>query len=356
MKLAIVHDWICEIGGAERVLIELHKLWPEAPIYTLLYDSAAIRRWLPNATIIASPLQKLWFRHHYYPSLAPLMPSAIESFDLSDYDTVLSNSVSFAKGIVIRPRTRHLCYCYSPTRMLWDRAPSYERKGLVSRLYRHVVRQWDFSAAQRPDQMLAISQTAADRIEKFYRRNAIVIPPPTREILSESLGVKNGNYLFVGRLVPHKNLETLINAFVKLKRPLMIVGDGPLKKKLQVVSSKLQANIQFMGILSDEELDKLYFTARAVIIPNEEDWGLTAAEAMAHGTPVLALRSGGATETVVEGVTGEFFNDAIPEAIADCVHRFENSRDRYNSRTLMTHASQWSSEKFATRMRTIIEK
>lgn len=365
MKLALIHDWFVGIGGAERVLIELHKLWPHAPIHMLFFDPKSVKQWLPNATIITSPLQKFWFRQRYYPLLAPFMPSAMESFDFSHYDTVLSNAVTFAKGIVVRPSTRHISYCYSPSRMLWDRHAAYERGSVPGRLFRHFLRQWDFAAAQRPDQLLAISQTAAQRISTSYRRDAMVIPPPTKiPVISNQLSVvshRNGKlktenfFLFVGRLVPHKNLEVLVHAFAKLKKPLIIVGAGTLRRKLQTTSDTLQADVQFLGWVGDEELDNLYALARAVIIPNEEDWGLTAVESMMHGTPVLALRAGGVTETVVEGITGEFFDDAIPQAIADCVHRFESRRDAYHQPTLMTHASQWSSEKFATRMRAIIE-
>jgi glycosyltransferase involved in cell wall biosynthesis len=353
VKLAIVHDWIIGIGGAERVLIALHRLWPDAPIYTLLYRPGTVRAFLPGATIIASGLQHIPGASRIYPWLAPFMPSATESLDLSNYDTVLSSSVLFSKGIIVRPGTRHLCYCYSPSRMLWDRNASYERRGIASRLYRHALRSWDFAAAQRPDELIAISHTAARRIEKYYRRSAVVVPPPTHvpEIVEN---IQSEPYfLVVARLVPHKMLDEVLAAFAKLRQKLIIVGDGPLKRHVRRKATK---NVQLVGAVSDAELSRLYAACSAVILPNEEDWGLTAVEAMARGKPVLALRRGGATETVIEGVTGEFFDDPIPEAIGEGVHRIVATLDRYDPAYIRTHALQFGEEQFALRMRTLVER
>lgn len=281
------------------------------------------------------------------------MPSAIESLDLSNYDTVISSSVLFAKGVIVRPGTRHLCYCYSPSRMLWDRSNTYERQGMFSRIYRHILRSWDQAAAQRPDQMIAISQTVADRIAKYYRRSAIVIPPPTRT-MSEGIAPDRTDeyYLIVSRMVPHKSLDMALDAFAKLRYRLVVVGDGPLRAKLQ---HRARANITFTGWVNDEVLDGLYEHCRAVIVPNEEDWGFTAVEAMMHGKPVLALRKGGATETIIEGVTGEFFDDPIPEALADGIKRLKNNYTQYDPAHIRVHASQYGESQFSSRMRTLVE-
>jgi glycosyltransferase involved in cell wall biosynthesis len=361
MKLAIVHDWIVDVGGAERVLIALHRLWPDAPIYTLLYKPATVRAWLPDATIIASRLQRIPLAWRIYPWLAPLMPSAIESFDLSGYDTVLSSSVLFSKGVVVRPGTRHLCYCYSPARMLWDSSSAYTRFGRTGRVIRHVLRTWDSVAARRPDQMIAISQTVADRIATYYRRESIVVPPPTRQVSgvrdqvleAKTYTLEPEYYLVVSRMVPHKSLDVVTNAFAKLRHRLVIVGDGPLRARLQ---HRAPHNITFTGWVSDETLDGLYDHCRAVIVPNEEDWGLTAIEAMAHGKPVLALRSGGATESVIEGVTGEFFDDAIPEALADGMKRLRANLLHYDPAQIRARAAQYGPEQFEQRMRTLVER
>jgi glycosyltransferase involved in cell wall biosynthesis len=353
VKLAIVHDWIVSMGGAERVLVALHRMWPQAPIYTLLHKPATVRQWLPDATIVTSGLQPLPLAWKYYSWLAPAMPSAIESFDLSAYDTVISSSVLFSKGIVVRPGTRHLCYCYSPARMLWDRTNPYERQGIGSHIYRHALRSWDQAAAQRPDQMLAISHTVAERITKYYRRPAIVVPPPTRAV-SEGIAphITDGYFLIVSRMVPHKMLEMALDTFAKLRYRLIVVGDGPLRERLQY---RATSNVSFTGWVSDEVLDGLYAHCRAVIVPNEEDWGLTAVEAMAHGKPVLALRRGGVTETVIEGVTGEFFDDPIPEALADGIRRIIQNEDAYGPQYLRTHAAQWGESQFSARMHALVE-
>ncbi len=354
MKLALVHDWIVDVGGAERVLATLHHLWPQAPISTLLYRPATIKKILPNATIIASSLQRLPLAWKYYPMLAPLMPSAIETLDLSAYDTVLSSSVFFSKGIIVRPDTRHLCYCYSPTRMLWDRTALYERSGIGSRIARHVLRSWDQAAAQRPDQMLAISQTIASRIQKYYRRPSIVIPPPTRprSVPDASLVPAGDYYLIVARMMPHKSLHLVLNAFAKLRDRLIIVGEGSLREQL---ARRASPNVTFTGWVSDAMLDGLYEGCRAVLVVNEEDWGLVAVEAMAHGKPVLALRRGGATESVLEGITGEFFDDPIPEALADGMKRIASALGTYDPDAIRTHAAQYGEEQFCRRMQTLVE-
>ncbi len=349
MKLALVHDWIGPYGGAERVLKEMTRIWPDAPVYTIWADPRTVREHFPQTDIRISRIGRLPGIRRLYPYLAPLMPAAVESFDLSGYDTVISSSVAFAKGLVIRPGTRHFCYCYSPTRMLWDRAAAYERKGALSHVVRHALRMWDQSAAKRPDQMIAISQTVADRIAKYYRRDAIVIPPPASVMRFDAYVpyAEPGYFLAVGRLVPHKNFGILVEAFNKLRYRLIIVGDGPLRRRL---AAKAGPNTSFWGPASDEELASLYNHCQAAIIANEEDFGLTAVEAMAHGKPVLALRAGGATETVIEGVTGEFFDDAIPEAVADGVRRIANKSKEYDRQTMQEQADRYSTDKFVARI------
>lgn len=352
MRLAIVHDWFIRVGGAERVLLAMHKLWPNAPIFFMAADKVAIKKYLPDASIHISRLGRVPLATRFYGSLGWAMPSAVESLDLSDYDTVLSSSVIFSKGVIVRPSTRHICYCYSPTRMLWDRSAAYERRGMLSAFLRHGLRSWDFAAAQRPDQMVAISQAVASRIEKYYRRDSIVIPPPMPlKINSEPSRTEHPYFLFVGRLMPHKSLKVTIDAFNKTGHRLIIAGDGPLRRTLK---RQARTNIEFIGSPDDKELSKLYANATAVILPNEEDFGLTAVEAMAHGCPVLALRAGGAMETVIEGTTGEFFDDAIPEAIADGIRRIRAMVTSYDPERIRAHAAQWSEERWSERMRTII--
>ncbi len=371
MKLALVHDWLKEIGGAERVLIELHKLFPEAPIYVLFYDKKFIQEWLPGARVKASFLQKIPFISKVYPLFGWLMPAAIESFDLSEFDRVLSSSVTFSKGLVLKPATKHICYCYSPTRYLWDWHSEYaKKKSWLGKLFQHLLRMWDRLAADRVDEFIAISKTVQSRIKKYYHCNSIVIYPPVRKLQSsfhsdprrksadfralpsaypastvalEKNSSGTDYYLIVSRLFPHKNIDVAIQAFNKLRYPLVIIGDGPSRGSLR---SKAGKNIVFVSKVPDSELGGYYNHCRALIMPQEEDFGLTPIEAMNFGKPVVALRRGGATETIEEGVSGEFFDDPIPEALADAVRRLNERYAVYKPEVIKAQAEKFSPEAF----------
>ncbi|HWA64346.1 MAG TPA: glycosyltransferase [Candidatus Paceibacterota bacterium] len=394
MKLAIVHDWIKDLAGAERVLIELHRVYPSSPIYTLFYRPGFVRQFLPDADIRPSFLQKIPFITRLYPLIALLMPVAVESFDLGEFDTVISSSVIFSKGLILKPSTRHICYCYSPSRQLWDRHAEYaaENNSWPARVAQHLLRLWDRPAADRVDQFVAISETVAARIKKYYRRDTIVIYPPAND-LSNSVSTKNPShaavefsragsrqksadfcapsrlpasersrlekilqrqqeyYLMAGRLYEYKNIGIAIEAFNKLGYPLVIVGDGPARKKLQQLANE---NIIFLGSVDDTTLANCYLSCRAFIMPQEEDFGLTSVEAMQFGKPVLALRRGGATETILEGVTGEFFDDPIPEGLADGIRRLNERYSAYERETIKLHAAKFSIESFRQKFLEII--
>lgn len=368
MKIALVHDWLKDLSGAERVLFELHQMFPQAPIYTLFYDKNFVRQWLPDADIRASFLQKVPFIAKLYPLYSWLMPAAIESLDLSKFDVVISSSIIFPKGLVLRPQTRHICYCYSPSRLLWDRHTQYakEKNDWSTKVFQHVLRLWDRSAAERPTEFVAISQTVADRIKKYYHRDSTVIHPPINlsglglrrtfdggqpetERKSQQTfdafrrGLSHDYYLIVSRLFPHKNIDVAIEAFNKIGYPLVIIGDGPERKKLERLAGP---NIKFLGYQPDEAVAAYYASCRAFIMPQEEDFGLTPVEAMSYGKPVVALRRGGATETIVEGRTGEFFDDPIPEGLADALRRLNDNYASYNPETIKAQAAKFSSENF----------
>lgn len=348
MRIALVHDWLIHRGGAERVLLRLHKLWPSAPIYTLATHPDFVRQWLPDAFIrTAWPgrIPGLW---RILPWFAPILPSAIESFDLAQYDVVISSSVLFSKGIVTRTQTRHISYCFSPSRMLWDRHAEYERSGMFSRLIRHWLRLWDLQAAQRPDTMIAISTEVQQRIKKYYRRDSTVVYPPvwTETDIPSSDG---GYYLVVGRLMPHKNLPMVIEAFTKLGKPLHIVGSGPLYRNLKNAAPN---TIQFIPDADDRELARQYAACRALIVPNIEDFGMTPVEAMMHGKPVLALRGGGVIDIVEEGTTGELFDEAIPIALAEGVLRLE--KGGYDPVIIKKQAEPFRAERFDEAFRNIV--
>lgn len=355
-KIAIVHDWLFTLGGAERVLIQLHAMFPEAPIYTLFARPEFTRAYLPRATIIPSALQKMPFIGRMYRMYAPLMPLQIEAFDLSHADVVISSSVAFAKGLILRPKTRHICYCYSPARMLWDRSAAYERGGKITR---HLLRLWDSEGSERVDEFVAISQHVQKRIKKYYRKNSKIIYPPAcagRRASLLNLPASDTSeiepyYLIVSRLFPHKNLDMAIDAFNKIGDRLIIVGDGPMGASLKISAEK---NIQFLGKQDDAALAGYYARCSALIMPNEEDFGLTAIEAMQFGKPVLALRRGGALETVREGVTGEFFDDAIPESIVDGLKRLKMNYRAYDPEIIKKHAEKFSLQAFQDQIMALV--
>lgn len=359
MRIALVHDWLNSLGGAERVLIELHNIFPEAPIYTIFANQNFIEEYLPEAEVRTSFLAKMPFVSRLYKYLFFLMPVAVESFDLSDFDVVISSSAIFSKGLVLKPKTRHICYCYSPTRQLWDLhqvAHSTQHKW-IQRVFKHFLRIWDRQAADRVDEFVAISKHVQNRIKKYYRRDSVVVYPPCglNHVTHSTQQKKIDNpvmcsmlcdyFLIVSRLFPHKNIDVAIEAFAKLGLPLVIIGSGPEYGKIKNQISKVK-NIKLLGFVPDEELSQYYANCKVFIMPQEEDFGLTPIEAMSYGKPVLALRKGGAIETVIEGVTGEFFDDPIPEALADGIRRLNENYDQYDPETIKKQASKFSSEKF----------
>ncbi len=361
MRIALVHDWLNNLGGAERVLIELHKIFPDAPIYTLFENKKFTSQYLANAKIIPSPLQKVPFITKTYKYLALLMPSMVEFFDLSDYNLVISSSVIFSKGLVLNLKTRHICYCYSPTRSLWDRHADYESNGWQSVLAKHLLRMWDRQAANRVGEFVAISEHVQRRIKKYYQRDAKVVYPPCninpksqnlsrafRGTLNSKSETNSRFYLIVSRLFPHKNIDIAIQAFNKLNLPLVIIGEGPEAKKLkaQITNNK----IGLLGFIPDSELPEYYINCKAFIMPQEEDFGITPIEAMSFGKPVLALGKGGALETIVEGQTGEFFDDPIPEGLADGIRRLNDNLAKYNQEFIKQHAQKFSQDRFRQEM------
>lgn len=360
MKIALVHDWLNTLGGAERVLTELHTIFPEAPVYTLFVNKNFAKKYLPDADIRTSWLQKIPLITKIYKYLFFLMPAAAENFNLSDFDLVISSSVIFSKGLVLKPKTKHICYCYSPTRFLWDNHAEYASKNkYLINLSRHFLRLWDRSASDRVDVFIAISETVRARIKKYYRRDAQIIYPPISfptesELRNRESSIFKQNprdfakigtpyYLIVSRLYAHKNIEIAIDAFNKLGYDLIIVGIGPMKKELKKTAQK---NIKFAGFQNDKSLINYYNNCRAFIMPQEEDFGLTPVEAMSFGKPVLALHRGGALEIVQEGISGEFFDDPIPEALADGIRRLNDNFSKYDAGIIKQQAQRFSSEKF----------
>lgn len=337
-RIAFVHDFLLSYGGAERVFESLVKLDPDAPLYTLLADEELLRERFPGREVRTSFLQKLpRFLRKRHRLLLPLFPVAAESFDLRDFDTVISSSGAWTKGIVTRLMTTHVAYLHSPIRYLWDANERYldmigagACRKFFGRIALSYLRVWDREAAERPDMLLSNSEYTADRIRKYYRRESETVLPPLLlpSSVPEPEGLPREEYfLVVARLTESKGVEAAVDAFGKLGLPLRVVGDGPERERLR---QRASGNVSFEGAVDDTTLSALYARARAVVVPSEEDFGLVAAEALAFGAPVIALADGGVREIVTEGKDGEFFRSATPEVIAAAVRRFlERSPETY---------------------------
>jgi len=300
------------------------------------------------------------------------MPTAIESFDLSEFDQIISSSAIFSKGLILKPKTRHICYCYSPTRQLWDLHAEDTKSNIINNKFgviiaKHLMRIWDRQVSDRVDEFVAISNHVRDRIKKYYRREAKVIYPPViiKKITNYELSIQDNlkhaipntqlfnYYLIVSRLYKHKNIDIAIEAFAKLGLPLIIIGDGPEYKRIKNQASRIK-NIKVIGFVLDKNLPYYYQYCRAFIMPQEEDFGITPIEAMNFGKPVIALRKGGATETVIEGKTGEFFDDPIPEALVDGVRRFNANYRNFNPEFIKSYATNFSTNRFKKEILDII--
>ena len=295
-RVALVHDWLVSWGGAERVLKCFHEMWPEAPIYTLVYDSEKAPEWTRNCDIRTTYIQKWPGAKSHHRLLLSFMPKAWESLDLSEYDLVISSCSSCCKGVLTRPDAVHICCCYSPTRYVWDLYYDYlDGAGVVKRVLMphiiHKVRMWDYLAAQRVDRFIVDSNFVGRRVEKFYRRRAKTIYPGVRVDKYEVRDTPDDYYLIVSRFVGYKRIDLAIEACNRLKRPLIVVGSGGEEEK--TLRASAGDTIRFVGRATDEEMLQWYAGAKAFLFPGVEDYGLTPVEAMASGVPVLAFgRSG----------------------------------------------------------------
>ncbi|MEG6522891.1 glycosyltransferase [Desulfotomaculum sp. 1211_IL3151] len=358
MKIAIVHDWLTNMGGAEKIIQLLHKMYPAAPIYTLLYNGDKMPADFQQMDIKTSFLQKLPLAKTKHQLYLQLMPAAIEQFDLSQYDMVLSSSTACAKGVLTRAGTCHVCYCNTPMRYAWDFYHEYQKnKNWLARAYiahqLHKIRIWDRVAADRVDYFVANSNNVARRIQKHYRRNAKVIYPP---INTEYFipGTYSGNYfLCAGRLVGYKKVDLAVRTFSRLNLPLRIVGEGPEYKVLKAMAGP---TVTFLGRVPDQELLKLYQQCRAFVFPGEEDFGIAPLEAQACGRPVIAYDRGGALETVVNGKTGIFFTQQTEEALIKAVKDFMAVEHQLSIGVIRNHAEKFSEERFKEQLGNYIKE
>ena len=326
MKVALIHDHLAQDGGAEKVLRVLADIYPEAPIYTLLYEPANVAKYFKHRSINTSIIQRMPGGIRFYKWFMPFMPVAVEFFNMTHFDLVISDTSSFAKGVITPTHTPHICYCHTPTRYLWSDTHSYIEELRFNKYLKKLIalslnniRVWDKAAADRVDYFIANSHFIAKRIKKYYRRDSVVIYPPVEVDQFTVQAVKEDYYLAGGRLVPYKRFDLVIESFKKSGMKLKIFGDGPdFDRLVKMVGAA--ANIEFLGRVSEKDKVKLYAGAKGFINPQEEDFGITMVEALASGTPVLAFRAGGAPEIVVEGETGFLFSEqevaSLDEAIA----------------------------------------
>lgn len=357
MKVALIHDHLAQDGGAEKVLKVLADMFPDAPIFTLLYERKQVDKYFKDRHIETSVIQKLPGGVKHYQWYLFFMPLAVEFFDLREYDLVISDTSSFAKGVITKPETLHICYCHTPTRYLWSDTHQYINelkynkwlKKIIS-LVLNRIRIWDRLAADRVDLFIANSKTVQSRIAKYYRRTSVVIYPPVEtekfSVLDLSRQVPADRYFLAGcRLAPYKRIDLVIEAFKKLGDDyrLKIFGDGVDKGRLVKLAAGAK-NIEFLGRVSELEKTLLYQGAQAFINPQEEDFGITMIESMASGRPVIAYQKGGATETVIEGKTGLLFKEATAESLTEAIRRFSNKD--FNPQEIKSYAAQFSVANF----------
>ncbi|PLX22132.1 glycosyltransferase family 4 protein [Candidatus Parcubacteria bacterium] len=360
MKVALIHDHLAQDGGAEKVLKVFADMYPKATIFTLLYEKKHVNKYFTNRKIETSIIQRLPGGVRFYQWYMPFMPMAVEFFDLDDFDLVISDASAFAKGVITPAETPHICYCHTPTRYLWDYTHKYINELSYNKYFKKVIslvlnytRLWDRQAADRVDYFIANSNTVKRRIAKYYKRSSRVIYPPVENKLFD-IAEKVGDYYLIGaRLSPYKRFDVVIQAFKRTDLKLKIFGSGVDEKRLREIAGDA-TNIEFLGRVSDEEKAKLYSECRAFMNPQDEDFGITAIEAMVSGRPVIAYRKGGATETVIEGETGEFFDKQTEESVYNSIKDFDYKK--YNTQKIRDHALKFSEDRFKKEIKDFVEE
>jgi glycosyltransferase involved in cell wall biosynthesis len=358
MKVALVHDYLNQMGGAERVVMAFHEMFPNAPIYTSIYDPQRVDPAFRSMDIRTSFMQKFpGVTKHHQPYL-PFYPIAMEQLDLRGYDLVLSSSSAFAKGVITRPETVHICYCHTPMRWCWNYDEYVEREHL-GKIARSILpflitqlRVWDQTSAARVDHFIANSPIVAERIRKYYRRDAVYIPPPvdaSRFPFDPALQ-PDDYFLILSRLVPYKRIDLAIQACNQLQLPLAIIGTG---RDLEQLKRLAGPTIRFLGRLSDEQVVHYYTHCRAFIFPGEEDFGITPLEAQACGRPVIAYGAGGALASVIDGVTGSFFHEPTVDSLATVLATFDERR--FNPSIIHNHALEFDTPRFQRRILQFVE-
>jgi glycosyltransferase involved in cell wall biosynthesis len=368
LRVAIVHYWLLNRRGGERVVEAFCELFPQADIFTLVADPEALSPALRKHKLTTSFLQKVPGSRKLHRHMLPLYPLALEQFDLRGYDLVISSESGPAKGVLVGPDTYHICYCHTPMRYIWDFYHQYKsrsalgplRKGIFA-LTAHYARIWDRLSADRVDYFIANSENIARRIKRYYGRDAEVIYPPVDVSRAECSATTDDHYLAVGQLVSYKRFDLAIEACNRLGRRLRVVGTGEEYKRLKRIAGR---TVSFLGSLSDAELRPEYASCRALLFPGEEDFGIVPVEAQAYGRPVIAFGKGGARETVIpagqdgranpEQASGIFFREQTLEDVADAILSFESMEHRFSPEYIRSHAEQFDKHHFLTKISRLV--
>jgi glycosyltransferase involved in cell wall biosynthesis len=367
-RVALVHYWLITHRGGERVVEALAEMFPQADVFTLVYDESGTSATIRQHTIHTSFIQRLPFSRRFYRAYLPLCPLALEHFDLRGYDLVISSESGPAKGVLTDPETCHICYCHTPMRYVWNLYHNYrESAGPLTRLamplFMHYLRQWDQASAGRVDYFVANSRNTARRVRKYFGREARVIYPPvdTRRFAPSSS--VDSYYLAVAEMVPYKRMDLAVEAFNRLGRKLLVVGEGPEWHRWRRLA---KANVEFLGRVENEGLARLYASCRALIFPGEEDFGIIPLEAQACGRPVIAYRRGGSLETVIgynggearsaEACTGLFFAPQTVAALVEAVNLFESVEGRFDPAFIRAHAERFDTSRFKAEMQAFVNE
>lgn len=358
MRVALIHFWLIGMRGGERVLEQFSQLYPDADIYTHVYDPKKISDRLNAHQVTTTFIGSMPMARKHYQKYLPLMPRALEELDLTSYDLVISSESGPAKGVIPGPRARHVCYCHSPMRYIWDHYHAY-KAGLGSIAARvfgraaHNLRQWDVTTASRVDQFVANSSFVAERIERYYGRSAEVVNPPVDVDGFQPSGQVGDYYLFVSELVRYKRADLVVEAAKSLDAPVVIVGDGEARRELQ---ARAPRNVTFKGRAPLDELKSLYAGCRALLFPGEEDFGIVPVEAMASGRPVIAFGRGGVLDSVKDGLTGLYFHEQSADALVEAIRAFEARADHFHPERIRAHAESFSEEAFRARFKAVVDE
>lgn len=357
MRVAIVHYWLVGMRGGEKVVESLLRIYPQADLFVHVYKPEAVSPLIRGRRVIQSFIGRLPFAAKLYKNYLPLMPMALEQLDLRGYDLIISSESGPAKGVVPPPGSVHVCYCHSPMRYVWNMFHDYRNTtGMLKRLLMlpaaHYIRMWDALSAQRVDHFVANSSTVAQRIARYYQRDAEVIPPPVAvdDFYIDPQAGRDGVWLMAGELVPYKRPDLAVQAFNAMGRRLIVVGGGEMLDEVRRIAGP---TVTVLGPQPFARLRQLYAECFALVFPGEEDFGIVPVEAMASGRPVLAFGRGGATETVVDGVTGLFFEEQSIAAIVDGVERMQALP--INPQAIRIHAERYATAVFERRMRAFVD-